>query len=139
MTFQHLPLRHMGLMCLFSLLGTISACTTIHLGQNCTPDHLVGRWAAQIDGQSRPWTLTLGPHPEHLGSLRGALTQGTLSYPVVADLDEGEFTLEESHDGQRITATWQGQVSDANCGKSLQGHRSVQGQPRLGFWLVRQP
>lgn len=139
MTQQHFPLHRLGLLCLFALCGLMSACTAITWGKACTSDHLVGRWAAHIEGQTRPWTLTLSPHLEHLGSLRGALTQGTLSYPVVADLDDGEFTMEESHDGQRITATWQGQVSDANCGKSLQGHRSVQGQRLQGFRLFRQP
>jgi hypothetical protein len=55
--------------------------------------------------------------------LRGELTQGTLRYPVVADLDQEEFTLEESHDGQRIAATWLGEVVAGSCGQALRGER----------------
>jgi hypothetical protein len=139
MTHPYSPLARLGLMCLFALCGLMSACSTVTLEKECSANHLMGRWTAHIDGQPQPWTLTLGPHPEHLGSLRGTLTQGTLSYPVVADLDEGEFTMEESHDGQRIAATWLGQASGANCGKNLQGHRQMSGQRQHGFRLIRQP
>lgn len=139
MTLMRAHLHRLGFTGLLALSGLMSACSTAPLGADCSADRLVGQWSARIEGQTQAWTLTLGPHPEHLGSLRGALTQVTLHYPVVADLDEGEFTLEESHDGQRIAATWQGPVSGADCGKSLQGHRSVNGQPGQGFWLIRQP
>jgi hypothetical protein len=90
----------------------------------------------QLDGSGPPWTLQLGPHPEHQGSLRGELTQGTLRYPVVADLEGGEFTLEESHDGARIAATWLGTVVTGSCGRVLQGQRIGPQDHRQAF-LIR--
>jgi hypothetical protein len=90
----------------------------------------------QLDGSGHQWTLQLGPHPEHKGSLRGELTQGTLRYPVVADLDNGEFTLEESHDGQRIAATWLGEVVAGSCGRVLQGQR-IGPHERLQDFLIQ--
>lgn len=125
-----------GLLALGTLLG---ACTAVPRGTDCAADALIGQWTAHIEGQTQGWTLTLEPHPEHLGSLRGTLSQGTLSYLVVADVDEGEFTLEESHDGQRIAATWQGRAAGPQCAQRVQGHRVMGEQPRHGFNLVRQP
>jgi hypothetical protein len=42
---------------------------------------------------------------------------------VVADIEDGEFTMEESHDGQRIAATWLGQVQAGSCGQIITGNR----------------
>lgn len=120
-------------------LPTRSACPT---GQDMSPQMLYGAWTAQIEGEP-VWTLTLGPHPEHAGSLRGELTptlnQRTQRRAVVADLDDGEFTLEETHDGQRIAATWLGQLPKAGCGRQIQGHRSMAGQDNRPFLISRQP
>jgi hypothetical protein len=69
--------------------------------------------------------------------LRGELTLGTLRYPVVADLDEGEFTLEESHDGQRIAATWLGEVAPKSCGQALRGERIGPQERRQAFDMRR--
>ena len=77
----------------------------------------------QLDGAGPNWALQLGPHPEHLGSLRGELKQGALRYPVVGDLENGELTLEESHDGQRIAATWLGEVHVKHCNWTIKGER----------------
>jgi hypothetical protein len=99
------------MVCLGTLVAllTLSGCTTLPPAcpapADVKPEQLHGVWTVQLDGSGPPWTLQLGPHPEHQGSLRGELTQGTLRYPVVADLEGGEFTLEESHDGARIAAT----------------------------------
>lgn len=85
---------------------------------------LVGRWQVELhSGSASLWTLTLQPHPEHIGSLRGTLSQGTQQAMVVADWDDGEFTMEESHDGQRIAATWLATASPGQCGRQLEGSR----------------
>ena len=117
------------------LLPTRSACPT---AQDLTPEMLYGQWTVQITGD-RPWALTLGPHPEHAGSLRGELTQGQQRHAVVADLDDGDFTLEETHDGQRIAATWQGSLPAAGCGRQIQGQRSPAGQNSRSFLITRTP
>jgi hypothetical protein len=69
--------------------------------------------------------------------LRGELTQGALRYPVVGDLDNGEFTLEESHDGQRIAATWLGEVALKSCGQALRGERIGPQERRQAFDMKR--
>ena len=122
-------------------LVALSGCTSLPLSCPSTAevqhDQLHGVWTVQLDGAGPNWVLQLGPHPEHLGSLRGELTQGTLRYPVVADLDEGELTLEESHDGQRITATWLGQVVPGSCGRALRGERIGPQERRQAFDMTR--
>ena len=118
-----------------NLLPTRSACPT---AQDLTPEMLYGQWTVQIAGEM-PWALTLGPHPEHAGSLRGELTQGQQRHAVVADLDDGDFTLEETHDGQRIAATWQGSLPAAGCGRQIQGQRTLAGQNSRSFLITRTP
>jgi hypothetical protein len=118
-----------------NLMPTRSACPT---AQNLTPEMLYGQWTVQIAGET-PWALTLGPHPEHAGSLRGELTKGQQRHAVVADLDDGDFTLEETHDGQRIAATWQGNLPAAGCGRQIQGQRALAGQSSRSFLITRTP
>ena len=36
-------------------------------------------------------------------------------------MDDGEFTMEESSDGKRISATWIGDVVEGSCGKEIRG------------------
>ena len=45
-------------------------------GQSLGADQLLGNWTLQMAGLSTPWALSLAPHPEHIGSLRGELRQG---------------------------------------------------------------
>jgi len=116
-------------------LPTRSVCPS---AQDLTPETLHGQWTAHIAGEA-PWTLTLGPHPEHAGSLRGELTQGPQRHAVVADLEDGEFTLEETHDGQRIAATWLGSLTDSSCGREIQGQRTLTGQSSRDFLISRTP
>lgn len=110
------------------------ACTA---AQDVQADQLHGRWTAQLGDSRSDWALQLAPHPEHRGSLRGELSQGLLRYPVVADLANGEFTMEESHDGQRIAATWLGDVATGSCGRLVLGERLSPGQATQTFRLQR--
>lgn len=122
-------------------LWALSGCTSLPPACPAPADiqseQLHGVWTVQLDDAGPHWTLQLGPHPEHPGSLRGELTQGALRYPVVADLDNGEFTLEESHDGQRIAATWLGEVVAGGCGLHLQGERIGPQDRRQVFRMQR--
>ena len=122
-------------------LLAVSGCTSLPLScptpAKVQPEQLHGVWTVQLDGTGPNWSLQLGPHPEHLGSLRGELAQGALRYPVVADLDEGELTLEESHDGQRITATWLGKVVPGSCGRAVRGERIGPQERRQAFRMER--
>jgi hypothetical protein len=123
------------LVVLLALSGCTSLPTACPAPAEVKPEQLHGIWTVQLDGTGTPWTLQLGPHPEHQGSLRGELTQGTLRYPVVADLEGGEFTLEESHDGTRIAATWLGTVLAGSCGRVLQGQRIGPQERRQAFLM----
>ena len=86
-----------------------------------TPQHLYGTWLAQVEGEAGPVTIRLGKHPEFAGSVAGELERAGRRAQVAGDVDEGYFTLEESNDGQHISATWIGQVVDASCGKEIKG------------------
>jgi hypothetical protein len=83
--------------------------------------HLYGAWQVHWDGMDEPAALTLGRNPDHKDSLRGSIRRGALETLVAGDVDEGEFTLEESTDGRSISATWTGKVVDGSCGKEIQG------------------
>ena len=59
---------------------------------------------------------------------------------VAGDVDDGEFTLEESHDGLRIAATWLGTVVPASCGQEIRGTwRPEPGQKAYPFVLKKLP
>jgi hypothetical protein len=95
-----------------------AACPT---SQAITPLHLYGTWLARVEGEAGPVTLRLEKHPELAGSVAGTLQRGASRALVAGDVDEGDFTLEESSDGQRIGATWIGRMVDASCGKEIKG------------------
>jgi hypothetical protein len=108
-------------------------------GQSLGADQLLGNWTLHIAGMTTPWALRLAPHPEHMGSLRGELRQSGQRYPVVADLEGREFTMEESHDGQRIAATWLGTALHGHCGRWIEGERLATGQAGQGFTMRPAP
>ena len=134
----------LGLLCSLITLMTLSACQLLPARSACpsgadlSADMLYGEWIAQVADEA-PWSLSLGPHPEHLGSLRGTLTLGNQQHAVVADLDDGEFTLEESQDGQRIAATWLGSLPAKACGRQIVGQRKQADQPHRPFLIFRKP
>lgn len=66
-------------------------------------------------------TVLLEKHPELAGSVRGGINRDGLKTLAAGDVDQGEFTLEESLDGQRISATWLGTVVSHSCGKEIRG------------------
>ena len=135
----------LGVQSLFRGLATLTVALTLAsagcaplplvctAAQDVQPEQLHGRWTVQLADSPLAWALQLGPHPEHRGSLRGELTQGLLRYSVVADLANGEFTMEESRDGQRIAATWLGDVATGSCGRLVLGERLSPGQAPQTF------
>lgn len=83
--------------------------------------HLYGLWLAEFDGQPPEFPVQFVRHPENTGSVRGQVTRGGVTVQVAGDVDNGEFSLEESKDGQHISATWQGMVVATSCGKEIRG------------------
>jgi len=97
-----------------------------------THRHLFGLWRATFDGLPQGATLLLERHPELAESVRGAINRNGLRAQVAGDVDDGEFTLEESADGVKIDATWTGTVVDGSCGREIRGdwQRASDNKPR---------
>lgn len=89
--------------------------------------HLLGVWHADLPGQGGATVLRLGPHPELSASVRGTLERAGRTAQVSGDVHEGVLTLEESQDGQRISATWLGDVVPGRCGRDIRGVWSTPG------------
>ena len=86
-----------------------------------TAVHLYGLWHAEWEGQTQGADGQLVRHPENTGSARGHLIWSAVSVQVAGDVDNGEFSLEKSIDGQRTSATWVGAVVPTSCGKEIRG------------------
>lgn len=103
------------------------------------PVHLYGLWQIHLwpaGGESNPpasrGALLFERHPEYPGSVRGELRRTRdgqdLTALVSGDVTDGVFHLDESADGVRMSAVWEGQVHD--CGRAIRGTRRVaEGQP----------
>lgn len=85
--------------------------------------HLYGAWRAHwADAADRTAaTLQLERHAELSDSVRGRIERDGVSAQVAGDVDDGDFTLEESLDGLRISANWIGHVVPQSCGKEIRG------------------
>jgi hypothetical protein len=99
---------------------------------------LFGTWRAQIEGQPDA-TLLLARHPEYGGSFAGQVQRPGARSRAVGDLEKGEFLLEESIDGVRISATWAGQVLEGSCGREIRGTWQADGDdaPIVPFVLKK--
>lgn len=103
------------------------------------PGDLVGLWRAEFEGRAPGATLLLEPHREYALSLSGEINRDGIRARVVADLEQGEFTLEESADGRRISATWLGDVVPGSCGREIRGRREGGWDGTLPFVLEKLP
>lgn len=89
--------------------------------------HLYGAWRAQwTDGSdggagTTGALLRLERHPELTDSVRGRVERDGTSALLAGDVDNGDFTVEESRDGRRISANWIGRMVDGACGKEIRG------------------
>lgn len=104
--------------------------------KDLAPRALVGLWRAEFEGAPQGATLLLEPHPRYTASLAGEINRNGERSRVVADLEDGELTLEESADGVRISATWLGDVTEGSCGREIRGvWEASGGTPRRNFTL----
>lgn len=90
--------------------------------------HLYGLWRAEIDGEPAGATVRFQKDPEQDNSVVGSINrdgakEGAKAKPALlaGDVQHGDFELEESDDGVRISATWSGQVVETSCGKEIKG------------------
>lgn len=78
-------------------------------------------------------TVLFERHPEHADSLRGAMKAPAMASGdgrnqviwLSGDLDEGELILDESDNGQRISAVWVAHPAVDGCGKVFRGNRRL--------------
>ena len=97
--------------------------------------HLVGPWRAELEGDGHVGTLLLEKHALYSESVSGTINRNGERRPVAGDVEDGEFTLEESADGMRITATWIGELVQGSCGKEIRGTWTLDGD-RAGKGFV---
>jgi len=83
--------------------------------------HLIGAWRVTWDDLPEPALLTLGRDPDNPGGVRGTLTRRSGPAQLAGDVEQGDFTLEESTDGQHISANWVGSVTADRCGQDIRG------------------
>ena len=83
--------------------------------------HLLGLWRAELDGQGHGGTLLLEKHPLYALSVSGTINRDGARSKLSGDVEDGEFTLEESADGVRIAAAWIGEVVEGSCGREIRG------------------
>ena len=86
-----------------------------------SPLHLYGLWRAEFEGLSQGATLLFEKHRELTESISGTINRDGVKALLAGDVDDGELTLEESQDGQHISATWLGTVVGNSCGKEIRG------------------
>lgn len=99
--------------------------------------HLLGLWRAEFEGLAQGATLLLEPHPEMADSVRGAINRDGERAQLAGDVDEGEFTLEESVNGVNISATWLGDVVEGSCGREIRGTWQAEGARRARAFVLR--
>jgi hypothetical protein len=124
------------------------ATPTCLAAEDVTTQHLYGLWHAdffdkplpadmhQPPGQavSSQASLLLERHPEHTDSLRGTLKRpdpkngNDLQAWLAGDMEDGELVMDESEDGQRISAVWVLELVNTSCGKELRGTRRPAGE-----------
>ena len=128
--------RHLLLITCWPL---ITGLATARAGQDCpsTADlntaHFVGDWTislAAAPGQKpERGLLQLQPHPIYSDSLKGSMARGAQQWQVVADWEDDTLTLEESLNGEQISATWQARAVMGQCGLVLEGIRFTGSEP----------
>ncbi len=102
---------------------------------------LYGTWVLEISSADGTQMLQRGrveleKNPEYAGSVSGWMYVPGRKIFVAGDLSKGEVSLEESDDGTRISAVWEGGVAEGSCGKAITGTRRA-GEVMTTFVLRR--
>ncbi len=107
-----------------------------------TAQQLYGLWRADFSDpdtrrKSGSATLLLERHPDWAESVRGRVQRGEARALISGDVDEGRFTLDESEDGVRISASWSGTVVPDRCGREIRGSWSDVLHPEVRAFVLR--
>lgn len=97
---------------------------------------LLGLWSAEFDGKHAA-TLLLEKHPLYAESFSGAVNRAGDRRKIAGDVDDGDFTLEETADGVHIAATWLGEMVEGSCGKEIRGTWKAEGDTVARNFVLR--
>ncbi|ARU04049.1 hypothetical protein CCO03_04600 [Comamonas serinivorans] len=86
-----------------------------------TARDLYGEWRLSLLKPNVGGHMRLSQHPEFSESLRGHIAYGDVQAIASGDVTAGQFDLDESADGKRMTATWSGKLTPAACGNEIRG------------------
>jgi hypothetical protein len=98
---------------------------------------LVGLWKAEFDGVGHVGMLLLEKHALYSESFSGAINRNGERRRLAGDVEDGEFTMEESADGVRIAATWLGEVVEGSCGREIRGTWTAEGDQAGRAFVLR--
>lgn len=98
---------------------------------------MLGLWRAEFEGQGHVGTLLFQKHALYSESFSGAINRNGDRRLLAGDVEDGEFTLEESADGKRIAATWLGEVIEGSCGREIRGTWSAEGDKTQHAFVLR--
>jgi hypothetical protein len=98
---------------------------------------MLGLWRAEFEGLAQGATLLLEKNAQFADTFSGAVNRNGEQARVAGDVDQGEFTLEESSDGVRITATWIGDVVEGSCGREIRGTWQASGDKLARPFVLR--
>ena len=80
-----------------------------------------GEWRLALPQVNYVGQMRLSQHPEFSESLRGNLAYGAVQSIASGDVNGGNFDLDESSDGKRMTGTWSGKLTPGACGNEIRG------------------
>jgi hypothetical protein len=104
--------------------------------QEATHRDLLGTWKAEVEGQPSS-VIVLRQHPDLAESVRGSVRRAGRDAEVSGDVDEGEFTLEESANGVNISAVWLGDVTAGSCAREIRGTWQADGERATHQFILR--
>jgi hypothetical protein len=98
---------------------------------------MLGLWHADLHGVGHVGTLLLEKHPLYAESFSGAINRNGERRAVAGDVEDGDFTLEESADGVRISAAWVGELVEGSCGREVRGTWTIDGEKSSRPFVLR--
>jgi hypothetical protein len=102
-----------------------------------TQPQMLGLWRAEFGAGVQGATMLLENNANYPDSFAGAINRNGAMARVAGDVDEGEFTMEESIDGLHIAATWIGDVVEGSCGREIRGTWQAEGDKLTRSFIMR--
>lgn len=113
-----------------------AAATACPKAEEATHLDLLGTWNAEVEGRPAA-VIVLRQHPQLAESVRGSVRRAGRDTEAAGDVDEGEFTLEESADGIHISAVWLGDVAPGSCAREIRGTWQADGEGAAHNFVLR--